>query len=372
MRFNLSRFALVLSFGALPLLSASTLVRAQESEKPSAETAEADTDVAEQEEDQPDKPKLTIGSKAPSIDIEYWMQKGDDQGQISDFEQGKVYVVEFWATWCPPCVASMPHLAQLQKEYKDKNLRIISVSNEDLEVVEKFLDKKVPNNEEELTFGELTSAYSLTTDPDQSVYTDYMEAAQQNGIPTAFVVGKTGEIEWIGHPMSMDPVLEQVVDGSWDRAAYAKQMEEEKADEAAMMEAARLFRSDETEKAVKLLDERLAKAKAPLSVLKLSSILVQFSGDDESSKAVMQNAADRLEKVTDDAEEMLKPYVYDFRSRLVEKLGDLDTAIELEQQAIKLAESPLKEQMISRLETLRNEKNPPKDDEGSDESKKDK
>ena len=50
-----------------------------------------------------------------------------------------------------------------------------------------------------------------------------MQAAGQNGIPTAFLVGKTGLIEWIGHPMTMDKPLAQVVAGDWDRSAFAEQ-----------------------------------------------------------------------------------------------------------------------------------------------------
>ena len=46
-----------------------------------------------------------------------------------------------------------------------------------------------------------------------------MRAAGQSGIPTAFIVGKTGQVEWIGHPMTMDEPLAQVVAGDWDRAA---------------------------------------------------------------------------------------------------------------------------------------------------------
>ena len=46
------------------------------------------------------------------------------------FEAGKVYVVEFWATWCPPCRTSIPHLTEVQKQFKDKGVTVIGISNE--------------------------------------------------------------------------------------------------------------------------------------------------------------------------------------------------------------------------------------------------
>ena len=97
----------------------------------------------------------------------------------------------------------------------------ISVSDEPLDTIEQFLELK----RDETTFKELTSDYWLTTDPDGSVKQDYMRAAGQSGIPTAFIVGKTGEVEWIGHPMRIDEPVAQILDGTWDREAYEKEKE---------------------------------------------------------------------------------------------------------------------------------------------------
>jgi thiol-disulfide isomerase/thioredoxin len=55
-----------------------------------------------------------VGKKALKIDgIEY--VQGKDAGEI---EAGKCYVIEFWATWCPPCRTSIPHINSLQEKYK--------------------------------------------------------------------------------------------------------------------------------------------------------------------------------------------------------------------------------------------------------------
>lgn len=224
---------------------------------------------AADEEKEAESEVLTIGSKAPELDVEHWVSTGNGKFKpVTTFEPGKVYVVEFWATWCGPCVASMPHLAELQKTYADKGVQIVSISDEDLETVEGFLkrpvrgapkeeesededdardeDKDGEDKEEDAddkkplkgTYGALTSVYCLTTDPDGSSNKDYMEAAQQNGIPTSFVVGKDGLIEWIGHPMELDDVVARVVDGTWDREEHRLMFAVEQAVQSQDAEAA--------------------------------------------------------------------------------------------------------------------------------------
>jgi thiol-disulfide isomerase/thioredoxin len=162
--------------------------------------------------------RLSIGDKAPPVEIEHWIS---EKAPITEFEPGKVYVIEFWATWCGPCVASIPHLRDLQEKHGDA-ITVISVSDEPLTAIEPFLERV----HEGTTFGEITKAYWLATDPDGSVKESYMRAAGQNGIPCAFIVGKTGEIEWIGHPMRIDDPVAKVLAGTWDRAVYEREQAE--------------------------------------------------------------------------------------------------------------------------------------------------
>ena len=196
---------------------------------------------------------LDIGSKAPVLDVETWISNRDGAFQpVTDFTEGKVYVVEFWATWCGPCVASMPHLAEIQNKYYDKGVQIISVTDEDMDTVGGFLERNV-RGKEDLTYSELTSTYCLTADPDGSTNRDYMEAAGQTGIPTAFIVGKSGLIEWTGHPVNLDDALQAVVADTWDRDAFKLEMQKERERKAAI----RAIRG-EVAKAMQEVDQKLS------------------------------------------------------------------------------------------------------------------
>ena len=121
-----------------------------------------------------DDATLRIGSKAPDLDVGFWLS--DDNGLLlhtRKLESNHVYVIEFWATWCGPCIGVMPLMAELQEKYKDQKVQIISISDEDLDTVQDFLERKIPGDPEKRTFADLTSSYCLTTDPDKSVKEDY-------------------------------------------------------------------------------------------------------------------------------------------------------------------------------------------------------
>ena len=71
--------------------------------------------VATHGQDDP-PPSVNIGDAAPPLRVRAWL-KGNP---IQQFEKGRIYVVEFWATWCHPCKVAMPHLSELAREYRNK------------------------------------------------------------------------------------------------------------------------------------------------------------------------------------------------------------------------------------------------------------
>lgn len=154
-------------------------------------------------------PELFIGTKAPELQIAKFV-KGDS---VQQFEDGMVYVVEFWATWCGPCIAAFPHLSEKQAEY-DGKVQFIGVNvwegvddqAERIEKVEGFVADQ----------GDRMS-YTVAVENGSAMADTWMKPAGQNGIPAAFIVDGKGTVAWIGHPMNMDETLEAVVSGKHDQ-----------------------------------------------------------------------------------------------------------------------------------------------------------
>ena len=191
---------------------------------------------------------LSIGSKAPIPEISDFV-RGE---KPTFFEPGKVYVIEFWATWCPPCRQSMPHLTKLAEDMKSKGVVIVGVSDEKVETVRTFLEKDEWKQK---------ARYTLATDPDRSTHKAYMEASGQGGIPTAFIV-KEGVVQWIGHPMEMDAPLAKIVDGTWDPKTAKQTFEDSVAEEMKAMgrqnDMTKAIDSKDWDKAVALIDAEIA------------------------------------------------------------------------------------------------------------------
>src|SRR5262245_41461735 len=176
-----------------------------------AALAYADDKKADKPKADKPEPSLKVGDAAPKLKADKWLQGSE----VTEFTAGKIYVVEFWATWCGPCIVMMPHMSEMQAEYKDKGVTFIGYSARDpgdkpsnnLESVTKFVAKRGPK-----------LGYTFAYCDDRNTYDAYMKAAGQNGIPCSYVVDRAGKIAYIGHPMYLDLVLPKVVAGNWTEA----------------------------------------------------------------------------------------------------------------------------------------------------------
>jgi thiol-disulfide isomerase/thioredoxin len=118
------------------------------------------------------------GDPLPALSLNYLGQ----QPQLT----GKPVLVEFWATWCPPCKKSIPHLNEVYAKYKDKGLNIVGITNEDEATVKKFQEK-------------IPMTYNVAINAPQEL----LQQFGVEGIPTAFLVDKSGKVVWTGHPMEL-------------------------------------------------------------------------------------------------------------------------------------------------------------------------
>nr|WP_321236704.1 TlpA disulfide reductase family protein [uncultured Psychroserpens sp.] len=124
------------------------------------------------------KPSVINASERKSISNYDWKLK-DISGNAFDFStaEGKVVVINFWATWCPPCIAEMPSLEALYQNYKtNDDVVFLFVSNEDKEKLYEF-----------------TVHHGYTFEVYQPI-NNYPEYFNVSSIPRTFIIGKNGDI----------------------------------------------------------------------------------------------------------------------------------------------------------------------------------
>jgi len=123
--------------------------------------------------------KLTAISSptmAPALKLE---NIDEDIIDIKDLK-GKVVIVNFWATWCPPCRKEMPYLERLYSKVKDKGVEVLAVNvGEDSDRVFSFLSNLTPEPE-----------FQALLDKDSKVFKRW----KVRGLPTTFIVNKEGKI----------------------------------------------------------------------------------------------------------------------------------------------------------------------------------
>jgi len=128
-------------------------------------------------------PVLTLGERAPDFDFYPLMaseHSSDHKSEKLAFQIGKVLYLDFWASWCKPCLKSMPLLHQLRSELNDAGFEVIAVNlDDDPEQAKAFLQ-------------EHPVAYPVVRAADESISSLY----QLNGLPTSYLIDRQGVLRY--------------------------------------------------------------------------------------------------------------------------------------------------------------------------------
>ncbi len=142
-----------------------------------------------------------VGQPAPAIKFEHTFQ-GPPPGEITwEKLRGKVVVLEFWATWCTPCLGAVPHLNALVEELADAPVCFLMVTSEEPALIQKFLKKRKMSG-------------WITLDTDKSVIRGF----DAMGLPRTLVVDQSGIVvlDLDARPEDLTAeLLRQIVNGTY-------------------------------------------------------------------------------------------------------------------------------------------------------------
>ncbi len=136
---------------------------------------------------------LQVGSKAPKINITNWIHNTPKDKNLKN----KVIVLEFWATWCAPCIKAVPHLNKIQKKFKgNDNVVFLSLSDEKEATIKKKLKK--------VNFSSIVVS-DITKQTNKNFGVKFL--------PLTLIIDKQHVIKWIGGPNELNyELIKEVID----------------------------------------------------------------------------------------------------------------------------------------------------------------
>jgi thiol-disulfide isomerase/thioredoxin len=137
--------------------------------------------------------QMEIGTKAPELTLEGIYNDKNNKIPTLESLKGKIVVLDFWAIWCSPCVAAFPENNELSRQYKDRNVQFIAITDDPAEKLENFL-KRV-----EIDFW-------VGRDDDKVDFINY----GVRGRPQMYIINRDGVIVFQGHHVTKE-LIEEVI-----------------------------------------------------------------------------------------------------------------------------------------------------------------
>jgi thiol-disulfide isomerase/thioredoxin len=189
---------------------------------------------------------LFVGDPVPPIPEVSWA-RGE---LVSSWTPGHVYLIDFWATWCPPCVKGLRHLQTLHEQLADRNVHMVAIaiwptptSQPPEELLERFPDL----------------SYSIAIDIENAAADAFMPPTRSTGLPNTILIDRQGRLAWVGTPGDdLEHALAAVVEGSYDIASARRADVVRHEAENFIGEAAKAERSGDFRTAIDLIEQAIA------------------------------------------------------------------------------------------------------------------
>ncbi len=128
-----------------------------------------------------------VGDPAPAIQLDALLPVQPSANATLGALAGKAVVLEFWATWCGPCYFAIPHINQLAEQFRNAPIQFLSVTDEELPLVESFLKKRPISGWIGIDrAGALFKAYGF------------------GGVPVTVLIDGSGKVAAITHPAALE------------------------------------------------------------------------------------------------------------------------------------------------------------------------
>ncbi|MGH9833978.1 MAG: TlpA family protein disulfide reductase, partial [Blastocatellia bacterium] len=135
------------------------------------------------------KPAAAKKSTAPAAAPQVALLKPEDFNKFKDAANGKVLVINFWATWCGPCIAEFPEFVALDRKYRAKGVKIVGISADEVTDIKR---KVIPFiRRQKVRFDIVVQE---TDDPQQMIDAVYKEWAGE--LPATFIYDKQGNLTY--------------------------------------------------------------------------------------------------------------------------------------------------------------------------------
>ncbi len=148
---------------------------------------------------------LESENEAPALKLSKWLMNGPVKIEFDKKDKDadkKLFAIVFWGTWSSSCRDAVPLLMYLQKQYRDKGLKIIAVTREDENSVTKFIESN-----QTINFGIVLDDQSIST-------LTYM--GESRIFPKVFIIGNGNQILWSGEAIDLSTVLDKFYSGRFN------------------------------------------------------------------------------------------------------------------------------------------------------------